>query len=741
MRILILIFSLTFLFQGIHGQNRITGKVTNNGNSPVPAAAIYIPEVSMMTTADSLGNYYLSNLPSGSFKIQFSFPGYGQQFLTVDFDGHPVVLDIRLKPVPVETDEITLTGGQPGTQNTNAIDIEVLKLDRLEYKTTTNVPEMLKRVPGVDMISKGNGVARPVIRGLSMSDIVVVNNGTRLENYQYSNHHPLGMDEFGIESVEIIKGPAALLYGSDAIGGLINFIREKPAPVGTIVGDHTFQYFSNARGMNNNLGIKGSTQKVFAGLRIGQKAQADFLQGGGDYAPNSRLKEYSLKLNTGFITKTGVYKLYYDFNNQNLGLVENEAIKTIIERGSTNLVWFERLNTHILSSQNKLFLGDYKLDVNSSYQSTELMHVGEVNQIEAQMRLTTISYEARLHLPSTEQSEYIVGYQGFNQTNTNLNNREFTILPNAFSLSHSLFGLAKYTVYKKLQLEAGIRYDIKSILAQETRFPSDSSNYRPALNKNYGNFSSSFGATYTISEGLFVRANLASAYRTPVLAELASMGRHELRIEIGNPNLAPENSTGSDLSLHLHKDNFTLDFSGFYNSINNYIYLTPTIETMDSIIRDYRYEQANSILYGGEAALHFHPGSVNWLHILTTFSTVTGIRRDGGYLPFIPANKLRMEARAEKEQFWFVKKAFLSIEGLTATNQMHPAADETKTQNYTLINLNLGGNIDLDGQSVSFSIGANNLLDTKYFDHLSTLKNVRLYNPGRNITVVVRIPF
>lgn len=143
-------------------------------------------------------------------------------------------------------------------------------------------------------ISKVSGVSKPVIRGLSMNDILILNNGVRYENYQYSSHHPLGIDDSGIEDVEVIKGPASLLYGSDAIGGVINFIKEKPASEHSIIGDYTVQLFSNTLGIKNNIGIKGSSGRFFGGIRIGQKTHADFLQGGGEYVPNSRFNEYSI---------------------------------------------------------------------------------------------------------------------------------------------------------------------------------------------------------------------------------------------------------------------------------------------------------------------------------------------------------------------------------------------------------------------------------------------------------------
>ena len=181
---------------------------------------------------------------------------------TIELKGEAVELNIKLKSTTIEAGEVVITGFYNSTQHDNAVKIDVLKLDILTTKNTANFSEVLTRVPGVDMISKGSGVSKPVIRGLSMNDILVLNNGVRFENYQYSSHHPLGIDEFGIEDVEIIKGPASLLYGSDAIGGVINLIKEKPAPVNTISGDYNLQLFSNSLGMTNNFGIKGSIKKI-----------------------------------------------------------------------------------------------------------------------------------------------------------------------------------------------------------------------------------------------------------------------------------------------------------------------------------------------------------------------------------------------------------------------------------------------------------------------------------------------
>ncbi len=724
-----------------NAQTLFKGSVTDTNGNPLGGTSVFLPEQNKGTICAENGEYRIESLPAGKVKIQFSYLGFNTEIKTVLLQNGTNELNISLSEAVIESQEVVVTGGSVSSQHENAVKIDVLKLNPLNNRQTPNFAEVLTKVPGVDMISKGSGVSKPVIRGLSMNDILVLNNGVRFENYQYSSHHPLGIDEFGIDDVEIIKGPASLLYGSDAIGGVINFTKERPAPVGSIAGDYNMQLFSNTLGMTNNLGIKGASKNVFGGIRIGQKTNADFLQGGGDYAPNSRFNEYSVKANAGYAGNIGTFKLFYDHNQQNLGLVEEEAIEAIFERGRKNDIFYQQLNTDLVSLQNKIYLGKLKLDVNSAYQNTELIHFGEADVYELQMQLATLTYEAKLYLPSDAKSEYIVGFQGMNQTNSNLNDRETKLLPDATTNNYSGFCLLQRTFFDKLKLQTGIRYDNKTITSKSIGLPTDLATYRAALDKSYGSFSGSIGATYNVSEKLLFRANFATAYRTPNLAELTSNGQHETRYEVGTQNLIPEKSFETDLSMHIHKENFSFDLAGFYNIINHYIFISPTGDKTDSGVSIYKYMQNNSTLIGGEAGVHIHPKYINWLHFETTFSTVIGKQQNGDYLPFVPANKLKFELRAEKEKLLFLQKAFVSVNSNTAFNQNKAAPDETITSGYTLFDLSIGGNIKMNNQNIFIGFSANNIFDRKYVDHLSTLKEVNLYNPGRNLALTLKIPF
>lgn len=739
----ILLLFLTIIFnQFLYSQYSISGRITDQQNLPLIGANIYISDLSKGTITDKDGSYELSDLPLGKMKIQFSYIGYTSRIETINLLEKQQILNIQLHQSAIEAEEIVVSGGYNATQHNNAVKIDVLKLNSNTTQSSNNLMELLTKVPGVDMISKGSGVAKPVIRGLSLNDVLVLNNGVRMENYQFSEHHPLGIDEFGIESVEIIKGPASLLYGSDAIGGVINFLKEKPTVVGTIKGDYNMQLFSNSLGMMHNLGIKGAGKNLYGGIRFGNTNQSDYLQGGGEFVPNTRFYGNSLKLSTGYNNSNMSLNLFYDYSKYKVGLAEEDAIDYIETQGRNRNfeVYYMPLNNQLLSLRNKIFFNKYKLEINAAYQNAGLMHIEDVNDISMDMTLQTYTYETKLHLPSTNHSEYIVGLQGLHQQNTNMNEREIILLPNAIIDNYSAFGLVQYSLWGRLKLQTGIRYDDKQITTDAVNLATET-NYRPPLNKNFGSFSGSLGATFSATEKLFLKFNFASAFRTPTLSELTSNGLHETRFEKGDQALKPEKAYETDISIHYHSDNITFDVAAFNNQLKQYIYLSPTVNLTNEGIRIYEYRQTDAHLYGFEAGFHVHPRSFEWLHFETTFSSVIGKNKVGDFLPFIPAHKIYSECRIEKNKLGVLKNPFFKLGLSAALAQNSPAPEEDETAGYGLFNIGIGSNIQLFKQLVSIGLSVNNLFDTKYVDHLSTLKEVNYYNPGRNVIFTLNIPF
>ncbi|MCE1198793.1 MAG: TonB-dependent receptor [Marinilabiliales bacterium] len=741
MKYLLFICGMLFSMHATMAQCRIYGTITDQNHHPLPGATVFVPDLNKGTAADSSGHYEMNNLPKGKIRIAFSFIGFSNQLQTLMTEDQSTKLNIPLQQTSIEAEEIVVSGGYNSTQHENAVKIEVLKLNTATTQATPNLSEVLRQVPGVDMISKGSGISKPVIRGMSMNDILVLDNGVRYENYQYSDHHPLGIDEFGVSEVEVIKGPASLLYGSDAIGGVINFLRESPAATGTFRGDYNLQLFSNTLGMTQNLGVGGASNKGYFDIRAGIKSNADFLQGGGEFAPNTRFHLWSVKANTGRTGKAGNFNLSYEQSRQKLGLAEEEALAAIPRRGRKLTLFYQQLDTHLLSSQNKLYAGKMVIDLNAAWQLTSLAHIGDPGQYEIQMNLGTLTYEAKLHLPASRKSEYIVGIQGFRQINTNVQDRETLLLPDATTTNGSLFALLQHAMGEKIKLQTGLRYDHHSLNSATVGNPIDSSSYRPSLAKNYNSFNGAFGFTWNLQERLLLRSNLATAYRTPNLAELTSKGPHELRFELGDGRLTPEKSVEYDLSLHYHAANVTFDLAGFYNFVSDYLYIAPTALTSASGLPIYAYKQQDARLKGMEAGLHIHPQQISWLHFRSTFSLVEGKQIKGDYLPFVPAAKLRFELEATCEEMGLLKQPFLALHTVTAFDQNHVAPDESATPGYTLTDFKVGGTIPVGKQPIQLSFGINNLLDVRYTDHLSTLKEVHLLNPGRDIGLSLRIPF
>jgi iron complex outermembrane receptor protein len=241
--------------------------------------------------------------------------------------------------------------------------------------------------------------------------------------------------------------------------------------------------------------------------------------------------------------------------------------------------------------------------------------------------------------------------------------------------------------------------------------------------------------TYLTKE-ITLRLNLASGFRGPNLAELTSNGVHEgsNRYEIGNSELKNEQNFQTDLNLEYKSTHFELFVNGFYNRINNYIFILPNGTVIDN--NDvYDYVQANAKLYGGETGIHFHPHPLDWLHFTSSFETVIGKKQNGDYLPLIPANKWNNTLKVELENKNWLKEGFATVNLESTFAQNNFSEFETKTNDYTLVNLGFGGKITLNKTAFNINLNANNLFNKSYVSHLSRLKTDGIPNIGRNIVL------
>lgn len=733
-------FSVLFLFVciSINALTYLCGKVTDKEGNILSGASVFMPDRNKSAVCDDGGEYRIDGVHKGKVIVRIYYMGYNPEIFSVNVKSGKNELNVMLSECSVEMPDIVVSGGTASSQRDNAVKIDILKAGDIYLSGTPNLMEALSSVPGVDMISKGQGLSKPVIRGLSMNGILIARNGIRIENYQYSVGHTAGIDDNGASKVEIIKGPASLLYGSDAIGGVINFVGEKASSPGTVSGKYLSQYYSNTAGFSNSLSIKGASKHFFAGAGINYKSHADYKQGGGEYVPNSRFNEWSANINTGYHTGIGTFGLSWYYYKQEVGLTVPNIIPLITKRGRKNRIWYQDPHHHLISSRNKLYIGNIKCDLNAAWQSNLQKAHNTVAEPFVEMRLNTFTYDAKVHLPSGDKSDYVVGIQGMEQVHKNVNNRLQQSLPDAYVSRIGAMAFVSYTVLSCLKLQGGLRLDYNSIdskMSGEKGMP----NYRASLYDDFVSPNGSVGATYRISEKMTLRANFAKACRMPNLRELLFTGLKGNRYEMAGKNLDPEDAYESDVSFHYSADNLSFDVALFYNHINDYIYLAPTAETTADRVKIFRISQDNANLYGGEAGVHYHP--VFWLHIKGSYSSVTGKREGGMNLPYIPANKFRYEIGFERKSIWRFKRPEIYISALTALSQDHPSMFETKVGGYTIFNIKADTRINVSGRYLVIGLSANNVFDKKYIDHLSTLKSMNYYNQGRDICLSLKVPF
>lgn len=714
----------------LSAQNSVTGKITDAKNQPIIGVSVYAPELHKGTSTDENGKYTLSNIPTGTAKLTFAFTGYATQNRTMNVLKNENILDIILEETILHMDEVIVSTAFNKIQSQNVMKVEHSTIKELQQKGTSTLIEGLATIPGVSQVSTGTSIGKPVIRGLSGNRVLVYSQGVRIENQQFGDEHGLGLNDAGIESVEVIKGPASLLYGSDALGGVLYFNPEKFANAGTFKTNFSQKFFTNTLGSNSSLGVKTSTENWKFLARGSYNTHSDYKIANGDRVTNTRYQETDFKTGISYSNSKFSSVFRYNYNDLDLGIPE-EGIAGQTTSKKTEYPKQGVFN-HLLSLNNVFFFEKSKLDVDLGYISNDRSEFEDSEIAILHMKLKTFNYDAKYHLPKFGNFESIVGIQGMSQTNKN--SGEEYLIPDATTNDFGVFGTGVYE-WKSNVLQAGLRFDNRNIsttahgiLGQEGSFE--------AIDKSFDSFNASLGYKTNLAKDLSLRLNVASGFRAPNLAELTSNGVHEgtNRYEVGNSDLKTEQNVQTDLNLEYKSSHVEFFANGFYNHINNYIYTSPTGEVIDeNAVFD--YIQDNAKLFGGEIGLHFHPHPLDWLHYETSFETVTGKKQNGDYLPLIPANNWNNTIRTEFNVKNWLEDGFATLNVSSTFNQNNVSGFETKSNGYTLLNLGFGGTMKLGKMVFDINLNANNLLDEEYTAHLSRLKTDGIPNIGRNIVL------
>ena len=638
--------------------------------------------------------------------------------------------------------EVVVSGIRTSLVKETSFNIQSLPVAKIRQSGALNVSDALSKLPGISQLTTGPAISKPVIRGLYGNRVLAVLSGLKFDNQQWQDEHGLGLNDVGIDRIEVIRGPASLLYGSEAIGGILNIIEEAPNKPGEKNGDVNVGLFSNTYGLSVDGGISSATEKKNWGIRVGLNSNADYSDGDNNRIQNSRFTGYYLKGSYGFIKNKWTSVNHFMSSLDNFGFITGDNSNSFLYDGR----WSRSMKgphhtvfVNVLSSQNKINLKKSSLDVNLGFQSNLRLEDEGDNHISLNMLLSTFLWHIMWNKQLNSTTELVLSNNSQFENNTNYGSR--IIIPDANMIESGFSGFIKSKT-GELVLETGIGISLRNIHTFETPGVNTPDKSIAPFNKTLPSVNGSVGLAWNPNNSWNLKTNIGTGFRSGNLAELSSDGLHEgtLRYEIGDPNLKIEQNINSEVSINYSSRYFQISVAAYLNHFLNYIYLAPT-GTQYLGFDVFRYKQFDVNLYGSESMLAVNFPFYERLRFETNFSVVTGRLSDGTYLPFIPPAKWTQQLQFRFENGKRLSNVSFFVISEEHFVQDHPAEFETPTDAYWLLNAGIHGNWQTKSRTLVFSVTGNNLFNRNYYDHLSRFKEYGIHNIGRNIIVHLSIPF
>jgi Outer membrane receptor proteins, mostly Fe transport len=772
------------------GKKSLHGTITDRmHNEPLIGVNIYLPELKKGAVSDENGNYTINDLPAVTTTIQITYLGHQPIVRSINLgttERLNFVMDesnARIKEVVVTA----LTGNSLIERTPSPISF-VSKTELLQ-NSSTNVIDAITQQPGISQITTGSGISKPVIRGLGYNRVVVVNDGVRQEGQQWGDEHGIEIDGQSVNSVEILKGPASLIYGSDAMAGVIHFLPSPILPEGKIEVSAYSEYQTNNGLWNFSVNTAGNKNGLIWNWRYSDKRAHSYKNKYDGYVFNSGFKEKALTGLLGINKSWGYSHLTLSYYNMAPGIVEGERDKetgkflkpTVIDgnysetiatdndsKSYSKFVPYQQIYHYKAVLNSNIMLGQGSLKTILGYQQNrrqEFEDVFNIDDYSLYFQLHTMNYDIRYTLPEISGYKISTGINGMYQTS--LNKGHETLLP-----EYNLFDLGVFAItsknFGKLDVSGGIRFDyrhqrVKEFLPhthdhdhghdhehgeEEEHGHEDEHEHEeeilPAFQRNFDGLSASLGLTYQISEDWYTKVNFSRGFRAPNISELAARGSHggAIRYEIGNKDLKAENSWQFDFGIGYSSPVVSGELALFANRINNYIFARKLLDEDGSdLITDghltYQFVSGDARIMGGEISIDIHP--IERLHFQNTFSYVNSVQLNQPdstkHLPFTPAPKwvsdIRFELIRHGKTFNNMYISF-GLEHSFKQDKIYSAyRTETETPAYTLLNAGFGTDFVVKGKTyASFFVTANNLTNKAYQNHLSRLK----YAPENPVT-------
>jgi len=762
----------------------LSGTVTDKADGKtILGATISIPDLRIGTITDANGKYNINRLPKGVYLVQVSFIGYATFNQRVDFS-KTATLDVQLQTSSIETAEVVITGVSKATEiKRDPVPMAAVGKTYIDqHSASGNVIDEIATLPGVSAVTTGPNVSKPFIHGLGYNRVVTLEDGIRQEGQQWGDEHGIEVDQNSIDRIEVIKGPASLSYGSDALGGVVNLLTPPPVGEGKILGSVQGIYGTNQGLWNGSFRLYGNQNGLVWGTIISAKEAKDYQNPHDGRVYATGYKEKDARIMVGLNKSWG-----YSYLNASLfddeqdipdgsrdsatrkftkQITEDDLFRPIVPESELNSYAIPVLHQHVqlyrIYDNSNFALGSGNLIVNLGYQFShrrEYTHPEAPEVAGLNLHLSTYTYDVKYNFILDDDLETTVGVNGQYQNNAIGDATDFPI-PAYHQFDVGPFFILKKTI-GKLDLAAGARYDRRSFSGQAayidtaTTFPSLYTGPNPAtapnvtpqfstLNKTFSGATGSFGATYNFSDAFLLKANIARGFRAPSIAELSANGPDpgSQIYHVGDSNFKPEFNVQEDVGAFLTLPNVSASVELFNNNIQNYIYQqqelnpdgTPARNPNFPLYTIFTYVQSKARINGGEFSLDIHP--VSWLHFQNSLSLTYGQNLGNGgpvpdslkYLPFIPPLHTHSELRGNfAKGFGNFKKvyAFVGFDHYSAQSRYFAAyGTETYTAGYNLLSAGLGGNIvNAAGNTVlELFIEGTNLANVNYQSNMSRLK-------------------
>ena len=685
----------------------------------------------------------------------------------------------------LQLNELTVTGVTGDTKLKHATaPVSIVTPQVLRSSASTNIIDAIARQPGVSQLTTGGSISKPIIRGLGYNRVVVMSEGVRQEGQQWGDEHGVEVDGSSVNSVEILKGPTSLMYGSDAMAGVVILHAQPTLVEGEIQANVSSEYQTNNGLFAYNLSIAGNQKGFVWNARFSDKMAHAYQNKYDGYVPGSQFRERAGRLMLGVNKDWGHSRLTWTAYHLTPGIIEGERDPETGELEHEE-DWtghqygkslpFQQVKHYKAVWDNSLNLSSGYLKAIIGYQQNRRQEFEEsMDEYELFFKMHTLTYDLRYVTHEWRGWKLSTGIGGMYQNS--VNQGEEYLIPDYRLFDFGLYATATKSIGDNWTLNGGVRYDYRWLHGDELM--EDGERRFTDFSRHFNGLTGSIGAVCNINEHFNLRLNLARGFRTPNMSELASNGVHEgsIRYELGDQRLKAEYSLQADLGLDFTSRYVSAQLALFANRINNYIFTHRVAEEIEEGYLTYIYTQGDARLLGFEAGIDFHP--IHSVHFSNTFSYVDAqmidATPDTKYLPFTPAphwtSELKWElfhhAHSTVSSHAMHEYRHAHPKGGLALNNLYIAAGldvylkqthiysaddtETETPGYALISLSAGTDIQLHNKKVAeLYITADNLLNKAYQNHLSRLKYADVntvtgrrgvYNMGRNITFKVVVP-